>query len=60
MADYVNRAVYIPKGTHSVEFTYKPAAFRKGLLISLVSALVFIAIGFLMKAIGKRGGVSPE
>jgi len=48
-ADFVNRAVYVPEGTHSVEFIYRPEGFRKGLLISTISMLLFILIGVGMK-----------
>jgi len=37
-ADYLLRAVYVPAGTHTVEFKYRPRSFTLGFLISLVSA----------------------
>jgi hypothetical protein len=40
------RAVYLPTGPHSVVFTYRPAGFRTGLVVSglgLAVALIFMA-----------------
>jgi hypothetical protein len=41
-ADLIFRAVYLGAGEHTVEFTYAPASFRTGLLIS-AAALVLVA-----------------
>ncbi len=48
-ADYVNRAVYVPKGTHNVEFAYRPVEFRIGMIISSAAMLLFILGGILLK-----------
>jgi hypothetical protein len=48
-ADYVNRAVYVPKGTHKVEFAYRPPEFRIGMIISSFAMLLFILGGILLK-----------
>jgi len=48
-ADYINRAVYIPQGVHRVEFAYRPASFRQGLYISVISMLVYIFVGLWIK-----------
>jgi len=36
-ANYVMRAVFLPKGSHSVEFRYEPLSFKIGAAISLAS-----------------------
>ena len=44
-ANYAFRAVPIPAGTHTVRFSYEPASFRWGAVVSLASFAV-IAAGF--------------
>jgi hypothetical protein len=44
--NYLMRGVQVPAGTHRVEFTYEPASFRAGWIISLVATL-----GVLMAAL---------
>jgi hypothetical protein len=44
-ANYAFRAVAVPPGRHVVEFRYRPASVRYGLLLSLAGALV---LGWLM------------
>jgi uncharacterized membrane protein YfhO len=44
-ANYAFRAVAVPPGRHVVEFHYRPASVRYGLLLSLAGALV---LGWLM------------
>jgi len=39
-ADYAFRAVWLDRGTHEVEFRYRPAAFRWGLAVSALAAIV--------------------
>jgi hypothetical protein len=43
-ADLIFRAVHLPAGEHTVEFTYAPASFRTGVLISAVALLVVIGL----------------
>jgi len=46
-ADYILRAVYLPKGTHQVEFVFDPQSLKWGALISLAALLAVLALGFL-------------
>jgi hypothetical protein len=39
-ADYILRGVFVSAGQHKVEFTYRPASFRTGLIISVVALCV--------------------
>lgn len=41
-ANYVMRAVFLPKGRHSVEFRYQPLSFKIGAIISLVSLVLVV------------------
>lgn len=43
-ADYVLRAVYVPKGEHQLTLRYKPDSYRKGLYITLVTFLFAAAV----------------
>ncbi|MEK7129778.1 MAG: YfhO family protein, partial [Patescibacteria group bacterium] len=38
-ANYAFRAIYVPEGTHAIRFTFFPASFKIGLIISLVSIM---------------------
>lgn len=42
--NYLLRGVPLPSGNHRVEFIYRPASIKKGAAISLISALVMMAI----------------
>lgn len=44
-ANYIMRAIALPKGKHLVEFHYKPFSFKMGSIVSL-AAIVFV-VGFL-------------
>ena len=44
-ANYVMRALAIPKGAHEVRFLYRPASFRSGMAASAVGCL---AVALLM------------
>lgn len=45
--NYVMRGVYIPKGSHTVEFIYSPKSFRIGIIISLFTiGFTFMIIKF--------------
>ena len=48
-ADFINRAAYIPKGQHTVEFIYKPESFRKGMQITLASIIVMVLAGGIIR-----------
>lgn len=43
-ADYVLRAVVLPKGKHTVEFTFEPEVIKKGGMISLVSSFLILLV----------------
>ncbi len=44
-ANYLFRGVYVPAGAHRVEFTYHPAPFQRGLLVSsLALAVVLVTL----------------
>jgi hypothetical protein len=47
VADYAFRAVVIPKGNHTVEFYYQPAAFIYGLIISFVGLSILFVYGII-------------
>jgi Bacterial membrane protein YfhO len=42
--DQMLRGVRVGPGTHTVEMTYRPASFRIGWIVSLVSALTLVAV----------------
>lgn len=44
-ADYTFRAVFLPKGEHTVKFIYDPQTFKIGLWLSLISLGVLILLG---------------
>ena len=51
-ADYLARAVVVPAGRHRVAFRFESKAIRTGLVVSLVSlvlALALLAVDFLMR-----------
>lgn len=52
-ADAVTRAVAIPAGEHSVEFTFRPKMFYAGLWTSLISLL--LVIGLAVKGLQSKG-----
>ena len=41
--DYLLRGVALPAGRHRVEFTYRPASWRAGWIVSLVTAIALLA-----------------
>jgi uncharacterized membrane protein YfhO len=56
VADHVLRAVPVPAGEHTVELRYESWSLRVGLVVSLISYLVFIALavaGTRRKSAGK-------
>lgn len=49
-ADYTFRAIPVPKGSHKIVFSYRPASLRLGAVISGISlVLVLILIGLIPK-----------
>ncbi len=46
-ADYAFRAVYFPKGEHTVEFKYEPISFKIGLGVSALSLFLLVMISFI-------------
>ena len=46
-ADYTFRAVALPAGATTVQFVYKPASFRVGLMAALLAGVGLIAVGWL-------------
>jgi hypothetical protein len=48
-ANYLFRAIRIPAGTHTVEYIYRPASFRIGCWLALVSGIIVIGLFSLRK-----------
>ncbi|MDO8659098.1 MAG: YfhO family protein [Candidatus Parcubacteria bacterium] len=44
--DYTFRSIYLPKGNHTVVFTYKPLSFQIGLIITLGSLSLLLVVIF--------------
>ena len=57
-ANYAQRGVRVPAGTHSVRFTYEPAAFRAGLL--LATSCLLAAVAGLAVPVVRRGRVGRK
>ncbi len=53
--DYLLRGVSLPPGRHRVEFLYRPASWRAGWIVSLVTAIALLAAA----AYGRRRGRRP-
>jgi hypothetical protein len=45
--DYLLRGVRVPAGSHTVEFTYEPASWRAGWILSLVALLAIAAAALI-------------
>ena len=54
-ANYVMRAVAVPQGEHSVEFSYEPASFKAGIAASAAGVLV-VALLILLHVRARRRG----
>ena len=65
-ANYLFRAVGLPAGNHKVEFTYDPESFKAGLIISLCTAGLLVAVPlaswFRRRALNAKGaaGISER
>ncbi len=42
-ANYFGRAVYLPAGSHTVQFVYRPVPFRIGIALSSVGLLIIVS-----------------
>ncbi len=60
-ADYVLRAMIIPKGKHKIEFKFEPKVIQQGNTITLISyaLLLLIPLGWYFKD-KKKDGKSPQ
>lgn len=60
-ANYTFRAVFVPKGEHTVKFLFQPQLFKICLGISLVAFLILvILVGFLIYEVFKSRYSSPQ
>lgn len=51
-ANYLFRAVQVPRGHHEVRFEYRPASLHRGLVLSSTTALIIVAL--LIRTIRRR------
>jgi hypothetical protein len=58
-ADYLFRAVFLPRGEHRVEFRYEPLSFKVGLAISSLTLLVLWAV-VLVRAVIRKCARYPD
>ncbi len=58
-ANYLMRAVFLERGSHLVEFRYRPGSFTLGSAISL-AALLALGLGYSLPASGRRKSRSAE
>lgn len=54
LADFLFRAVYLPPGTHTVEFTFDPISVRLGAALSLVAIVFVLGAAFALPTIQRR------
>ena len=52
-ADYALRAVALGAGSHKVRFAYRSGSFDKGLLLSLLTALILLAAFIVFSVKGR-------
>jgi uncharacterized membrane protein YfhO len=43
-ANYVLRALFVPKGNHTFEFKYEPTSFKLGIAVTALTALLLLAL----------------
>lgn len=57
-ADYILRAMIVPAGDHEIKFTFEPASYKTGNMISLASSVLLILAfaGYFGTALLKRKG----
>jgi uncharacterized membrane protein YfhO len=48
-ADFAFRAIYVPSGTHRIEFIYSPLSFNLGILGAVLGLLVIILLAVVSK-----------
>jgi len=53
-ANLNQRAIAVPQGEHSVEFSYQPQSFRIGVIVSLISLMVSIGWFILSLRVARR------
>ena len=44
IADHLFRAVHVPKGEHTIRFEYAPLSFTIGIIISVISSMVWVML----------------
>ncbi len=49
--DYAFRGVFVPAGRHIVDFYYNPKSFQIGFIVSLLSFMILVMLGFYPKLI---------
>ena len=56
--DYAFRSVYLEAGDHTVEMRYRPASFKRGLVVSLLAGLVIAGL-WVIPARSRHAGATP-
>jgi uncharacterized membrane protein YfhO len=55
-ADYVLRAIMVPKGDHKIEFRFRPSSFYNGQKVAMLSSvlLIVLCLGALYPLVRKQ------
>ncbi len=53
-ANYILRALMLPKGEHKVTFVFKPSSYKYGQIIALISSLAILIILIIFGIIGMK------